>query len=43
MNLSIDTLAVSDWPARGIVALYMAAVCTLAAGLQARGLVLRFA
>ncbi|KAK9819674.1 hypothetical protein WJX72_000961 [[Myrmecia] bisecta] len=42
INMSIDTLAVGDWAARGIVALYMLVLCGGAVAADARGIRLKF-
>ncbi|KAG2497252.1 hypothetical protein HYH03_004836 [Edaphochlamys debaryana] len=41
VNLRIDTMQVSDWPARAIVGAYMALVCGAALALESRGWRLR--
>jgi phosphatidylinositol glycan class W len=42
VNLSINTLAVGDWAARGVVGAYLAALAALAVGLDYAGLTLKF-
>lgn len=41
VNMAINTLAVPDAAARGILLLYMAAVVAVAVGLEAGGIVIR--